>query len=418
MPKSNKTKSKPTETEKESEIFFTVQDVIEGNVPWKDLELHDPIINNYKINGKDVKCYESYYSLDGKDVYFILAKQDIWGISERYGFGVKEEDQGEDTLEGWQISYPLTSLKTVDNPTEDEQAVQTIMNKVYKETLKKVKKFCDDPKIKGKGTYDIPAPTRNSYSGAKGDGNYDDFLKPVYARPMTVDPKTKEKYPDTSKPERMYINLASSGKGKKIVNGCKIYGPRKNGKDTILKPSKCVGEGKRATCLPCVHLRNVYYGAHGDNPHGASIKFKVAQMNYTPISKSGGGPSRNLLPANNDTVEDDESSSDDESSFTDPRGETNFKSGKGKAPGHNSDESGDESEDEKPKKKGKKKQGSDSESGNDSEDEDEKPKKKDKKKQTSDPESGDESEDEEIKPKKGKSKKSKELIKKRKSKKD
>ena len=77
-----------------------------------------------------------------RPIFIELAKQYFSGISGTWPFGTKKEDRSIERLEGFQISYPMTSDETMDNPTTEEVKTREALDKVWEITLDSLKKFC------------------------------------------------------------------------------------------------------------------------------------------------------------------------------------------------------------------------------------------------------------------------------------
>ena len=55
-----------------------------------------------------------------------------------------------------------------------------------------------------------------------------------------------------------------------------IYGPG----DKKLSPFRCISV--HGSCQPVVKWDGIYWGAHGRNSHGASVRLRVSEMNFSP----------------------------------------------------------------------------------------------------------------------------------------
>ena len=74
-------------------------------------------------------------------IYFELVEQNLWGVNGIFPFGLQKDKQVENKLEGYQICYPMTSLKTMGKPTKEERKTQRVFDKVTAITVSFLKKF-------------------------------------------------------------------------------------------------------------------------------------------------------------------------------------------------------------------------------------------------------------------------------------
>jgi hypothetical protein len=102
-------------------------------------------------------------------------------------------------------------------------------------------------------------------------------------------PKPSDKGP---RPDSMYINLYTYGKGTDLKVITKIYDD--SGKE-LDKESYLNVRGRME---PCVKFEGIYWGAHGKNSHGGSLRFRLVEANFSPIIYSS-VPQGRLLKSNN-----------------------------------------------------------------------------------------------------------------------
>ena len=156
-----------------------------------------------------------------------------------------------------------------------------MMNKI---TVNALKKFSEARKV--------PAPTYSSYVISNEENDWSYAVKPIYTPTKTTN-KADVKFIGHNKSERAYIKLVSKGKGKNIKCETMIYGPG----DKKLSQSRCIGV--HGICQPVVKWDGIFWGAHGRNSHGASIRLRVSEMNFTPnVLESSVLSSRRMLPPN------------------------------------------------------------------------------------------------------------------------
>lgn len=249
-----------------------------------------------EFTGKDNKVITNYRSNirykrggDSKevDLYISAPEQSTFGFSRQYAYG--KESLIENT-KGMQLMYPLTSLQTADNPTDEEKSLINVFDTLDTLAHSALKAEKDG------GDSVLP---KNTLRGFEPDNVYE-TIKKSHKHPNVKDTKT----PDTSKPTRMYLRLVTKGKGKQLVVNTKVYGPGNKLTSAFVytgSPDRTV----RGKALPLIHVNHVYWGAHGDNPQVGHIRYDVIQCNFTPTRGGSSVPSRQLLPMNTAPIEED-----------------------------------------------------------------------------------------------------------------
>lgn len=252
------------------------------------LILKDPETMTFSIGQSEVSMTTSaarYLDDEGKEclMYFSAPPQQTFGVSYTFPMEVKEADQTPENAKGFQISYPLTSLKTVKNPTEAEQAYIDMLDSLWQAAVEKGR----EEALKDGS---IPEVAANSFIAAERKGEkWELAVKKPAEYPKTADKKNF----DTTKPMRQYLKLITTGKGPTLKAMTPFYGS-KNQKCNAVKFLD-----KRGIIEPCFLFEGLYYGSHGPRaPHGCSLRFKLAEANYTEISSVQGVPSKKLLRAN------------------------------------------------------------------------------------------------------------------------
>ena len=119
-------------------------------------------------------------------IFIELAKQYFSGISGTWPFGTNKEDRSIETLDGFQICYPMTSDETMNNPTTEEVKTREALDKVWEITLDSLKKFCK----KSKSERIVPAPTYNAYATARSENDWSYAVKPIYDHPNKTNQQT------------------------------------------------------------------------------------------------------------------------------------------------------------------------------------------------------------------------------------
>jgi hypothetical protein len=291
-------------TTKPTYIFIGLKD----KPDWTKIVIEEPETNEFKKENQTIQWTTSKVYAKGPNgsklpIYFQIAPQTIWGISGNWDMKLKKEDRTMDNIDGFQICYPMTTLDTKDDPTENEKITKSRFDKIWELTKDAGIKFCDLPEEDLK----VPGPTSNSFAGAKDGGNWKRFIKPMYEHSMIVNEKTKRKTPDTTKPQKAYIKLDTRGKGKKLACGTIITGPgNKNVRPEVYMSTEDTPVMGNAE--PVILWDEIYWGQHGTNPHGGSAKIKLSEMNFTP--KSSFGPGIKMLGANTNADPSDSSSVD------------------------------------------------------------------------------------------------------------
>jgi hypothetical protein len=370
---------------------------------------------------------------DKKKLLYKAPRQTVFFPSWTYPYG-KEGGKGEDEnkkadpkdRKGLQIGYPLTSLKTAKQPTEEETAFRDFLLALKKRILAfAVKELDREPLL-------IPPVAENALlAGTSKKGSLDNAMKPFFAFPKTV----KE---GRDPIESMYVPLQTRGNGEGIT--CSTIFWEGDEQVNPIQYATDKGDPMRMASMEPVFLQDgIYWGAHGKTSYGFSSKPKLVQAAWEPIEGSQGfSVTERLLPGSGvekyekkdkvgfaDSDDDDSDSevkikkrkapskeSEDEGDGEDSEEETSSKkdakkgkakkAAKGKKGKASKDDDDDDDEEEKPssKKKGKAK-------NEDEDSEDEKParKAKGKKSKKVPEEDEDEEEDEEEEkpvPKKGK----------------
>lgn len=293
-----------------TEMFLSTKDLPKLN--WKNVIIEKPVTNSFTKKGTTttIEWTTSDVHFKGPNdqklpIFFELPPQLVWGISGTWPLGTQTENQTLENIEGYQICYPLTTLATMKNPTSDELAVEKFFDNAWNKGIEAMGNFTNADLLDG--------PAGSAYTTAEKKKNMAYAMKPVYEYPSTKDEKTGKKNIDTTKPKRIYIKLVTKSKGIKMQCLTKIYGPG----DKLVSPIKYMstpGNTIQGVCHPVVHWEGVFWGAHGKNTYGGSLKFRVVEMNFTPKS-SAGLSHRRMLSPNVDVEEDKEDGSSEGGDF-------------------------------------------------------------------------------------------------------
>ena len=255
--------------------------------------IHDPTTFTSKADVTTTTSRAFY--LDDNNVECILyipaPEQSSFGPQYVYDMGLAEEEQTPDKAKGMQIMYQCTSLATVAEPTPAEQAYIDCINALRDLAIEKGKEEAE------REVALVPDVAVNSFIAAEKKKNYNLAVKPVFEHPKGKDKKTL----DVTKPLRQYIKLVTDGQGPKMVVKTPFYGPG----DKKMNAVRYVGQ--RGNITPCLRFDGLFWGAHGKNPHGCSLRFKVVEANFIPQNAGAGLPTHRILGKNMAPAEDDTS---------------------------------------------------------------------------------------------------------------
>ncbi len=288
------------ETESVAEIMLDPKDYNPDNVVIKD-----PSTISFKIGANEITMTSSdarYLNEAGEEckMYFSAPQQTCFGPQYQYDMNVPDDEKNPDKAKGMQVQYPITSMQSINAPTEAEQAFSDMMQSLWELSLAKAQEeLLREEQL-------IPEVSYNSFVAAERKGVWTNALKPWAEHPNVQGGNAKKKTLDTTKPKRMYVKLKTSGQGKKLRVHTPFYGPG----DVQQSPIKYIGA--RGILTPCMSWEGIYWGMHGTAPHGASLRFHVVEANFVPVSSTGGLPSRRMLPANTaePSADDDADASD------------------------------------------------------------------------------------------------------------
>ena len=257
--------------------------------------IHDPTTSSFNVGDMPIETTMStgkYVDDEGIecDLYFAAPAQTCFGVNYVYDLQVKKEEQVPENAKGLQICYPMTSMQTIDKPTPQEKACMDMIDALWELAVEKGRQEAEREEPL------IPAPSVSSCMAAEKRKKMDLFVK----RPMEY-PKGKDKKTlDTTKPKRMYVKLVTTGRGETLKAHTKFFGPGDVQKSALRFVDK------RGIIEPCYKWEGIYWGAHGPaSPHGASLRFKLVEANYTPQTSSS-IPSHRMLGKNSAPVQEDD----------------------------------------------------------------------------------------------------------------
>ena len=143
---------------------------LDSDFDWKTIVVSEPKRNSFtkgrsKVQNQWVSSDVYVQGPNGvkRPIFIELSKQFFSGISGVWPFGTDKDNRRLETLEGFQISYPMTSIDTIDCPTTEENKTREALDNVMKITLNSLKKFCNKPKSERL----VPHATFNAYTTAK-----------------------------------------------------------------------------------------------------------------------------------------------------------------------------------------------------------------------------------------------------------
>lgn len=325
------------DTEEVKDVFIPT-----GSFDKSRLRILDPVCNSFKKGDSVIEWTTSegrYIDDDGKEceLYFELPEQFCFGVNAVYDLMTTKEDKVIDNAKGLQICYPLTGMKSIESPSKDEKYAISVLQALWQVTWDKMKEECE------KDSLLVPEPTYNSYLAAQKRKEPERAVKPVFSFPMKED-DSKKKIEDKSKPRRAYIKLLTKGDGRKMRCSTQIYGPGDKQDKTGLKYLDVRGRVHMV-----VKWEGAFWGSHGQKaPYGASVRLRVAQMNFTPQPDEA--EKRRMLPQNSAPVAEDDGSDNEKHHDEDSDGENEGFVKPGEDDGNPLDALGDD-EVQKPNKK-------------------------------------------------------------------
>ena len=281
---------------------------------WESVVVEEPVTTSFTKGGQTTPQTTSNIHVKGPNgeklpLCFELEKQNIW-INSSWPYGTKQEDQTLDKMNGFQIAYPLTSMGTVSNPTDREKATRRVFEMIWETTVKALQKFA----VKDPAKRKVPGATWGAFLAARDDLNWSIAVKPLFDATKTKDPKSGKMSIDSTKPKKAYIKFLTMGIGKKLVCQTQLFGPQ----DRLINPITYGGKPQRGDGHPVILWDSIYWGAHGQTSYGASIRLRLAEMNFVP-STVGSITCKRMLGPNTAVAVEPEFNGDDD--FTHPMGE-------------------------------------------------------------------------------------------------
>ena len=294
---------------------------LHSDFDWSLVHVEEPKCNEINKAGNPITWHTSSVYVKGangekRPIYFQLEQQMLWGISGIWPVGTDRADQTLDTLEGYQITYPMTTINTVNSPTINELKTQKIFDNIRRVTSEAMQRFCKAEKERKKKNPSqppiIPSPTYTSYLGAIEEDNIEAAVKPIYSLATRKDPSTGKSVVDASIPKKAYIKLKYYKKKADDVGIPKCTATIKGPGNKIVSVQKYLQHAQSTSTLgtaKCViQWEDIYWGAHGKSPYGCNARIKVVEINYTPEAKTTNSDYNFLGP--NDSPGDEEEDDD------------------------------------------------------------------------------------------------------------
>lgn len=257
----------------------------------------DPQLNEFTLkSGAVIKTCTSpgkYLDDEGKEctLYFRGDPQQTFGFSYNHEISIAKEDRTPDNASGVQVSYPLTSMTTVQNPKPTEQALEDLFMGLWQAVVDKGREEIE------KDETTLPAVATSSFVAASKKGQWERAVKIPFAHPK--DKNDKKKF-DTTKPKSIYTKLVTTGRGTTMKVQTIVHGPG----DRVQSALRYIDTPGILT--PVWVWEGAYHGAHGNEAsYGTSLRFKLVQCNFVPKSFSR-IPQNRMLPRNTAPVEEDD----------------------------------------------------------------------------------------------------------------
>lgn len=238
-----------------------------------------------KDGTKFMRSQISYLNEDDRPVamYFVAPKQFSFGVAPEFPFGLPKSEQTDERIKGYKICYNLTDIRTVHNPTADEQYMLDLFDGIHQKVVEKAHLEETLSKIGPAQAIVI----RSSKQNRTPHGG----VKPLLSDGTMPSPThPNQRVPDPSKPKRLYAKLMSSKRPNdpEVTVHTKFYDPS----NAEVPPKSLINV--QGYIEPVFHLQSVYWGAHGSTPFGASIQLKLSEANFTPMNRHG--PPKRMLP--------------------------------------------------------------------------------------------------------------------------
>ena len=246
--------------------------------------VNPPEVTVFKGNGHSMTTSPITYTADNGRIGLFCPL-----VPRQFTFGLTENrDKNTQKLKGLQFVYFITSTKTMEEPTEEEQATMDMFDQIQKKVYECGKKFIekdDDLMAEGKKEK-LPPNCRGSFlSGESMAKKNKDYISRIIKKPYG-------KGKDITKPLQMYVKCSGyvNKTGSPVVT-TPFY--RNGGKDKIA-PNDLVSVWDNGVCVkslwgeisPLLYIKAVFWGGHMTQPFCGSIQMELYEANYYPSNYS------------------------------------------------------------------------------------------------------------------------------------
>lgn len=263
-------------------------------------------------------CCDIKYRLNGEltDLIFISYKCRTQGISRKYPMNHKGQ-KTETNMTGFEIAINLTTTDTMNNPTDEEQAVLSMLDEMRELLLahaisKESQRMLKSKAIKRPGLARKLITTEEEKGGEKEeDGEEEekekfgiDVINPVYLEPSTF---IKDNQEITSPHKIWGIKIPTYRNLQDLNNPLSINTVVIGPGDKPMSPNKLIINPLKSTAgqVECaIQIKSVWFGESK-----MKIQLSCLNINYYPYSASVKLP--RYLPANTAPLQKEEDETDD-----------------------------------------------------------------------------------------------------------
>lgn len=255
------------------------------------LKITDPVITKYNLNGAPMENNSSqilYCDASGqyREFYLTGPKQFIFGLNLNHPLGTKDDQKTPANANGLQVCYQVTSLQTVNAPTDEERAFDNAITAIHAAVTRKVIEVVEQQSMRG-----LCTQAQGIVALLKMKNSLHTAVKPVAEYPMLKD---KSGY-DTTKPKRLYSKLVGKVVEDKVTKqkALSIQTRIKGVDGTPINPFDLLNI--RGNLEPVFKPGEVHYGAHGQTSYAASIKIPLVQARFELQGSTSSVPEEDLL---------------------------------------------------------------------------------------------------------------------------
>lgn len=285
-------------------------DVSDNWITFSDLSLfdvtkliiNDPVTQEFKTGTGSIQTTMSAagYMCEDEQVRhlcIVAPTQVTFGPSYTFDMSTPKDDQNKSKATGVQLQYPITSMQTISTPSPDEELFINVVESIRDLAVENYKSQVETAEALQAETEDgsfnnIPAVSYSSALTAIKLNDWNRALKSPFEHPKDANKKI-----DKTKPKKMYVKFKTSGKGDKMRVLTKIYSPDSEEPVPVTDIMN-----KRGKVTPCFEFEGIYWGQHGTNSHGASLRFRLVEANFEAIEGGQEIPKKRLLPGKTTTT--------------------------------------------------------------------------------------------------------------------